>query len=65
MLDLGKITGEKEMKYIALSLLLIVILFLTSCAAVTGSIDFGFIKIPTFLILGVIIIYVIYRRNHK
>jgi MFS-type transporter involved in bile tolerance (Atg22 family) len=53
------------MKYILIGLSLVSLLFLSSCGAITGSIDFGFIKIPTFLILGVIIVYIIYRRNHK
>ena len=53
------------MKYLILVGLLSCLLFLTSCGAVTGSIDLGFVKIPMILVFAAIIIYIIYRRNHK
>ena len=53
------------MKKWLLVLLIVPLLFLTSCTAVTGTIDFGFIKIPSFLILGAIVVYIIYKKNHK
>jgi len=53
------------MKLVILALLILGTLFLSSCGAVTGTINFGFIKIPSIFILGAIVIYIIYKRNHK
>ena len=53
------------MRLILLALLLLTTVFMTGCGAVTGSLDFGFIKIPMIFVFGAIIVYIIYRRNHR
>lgn len=53
------------MKYVFLAAILAATVFLSSCGAVTGTIDFGSIKIPSIFILGGLVIYIIYKRNHK
>jgi MFS-type transporter involved in bile tolerance (Atg22 family) len=53
------------MKLVILVGLLAGTLLLSSCGAVTGTIDFGFIKIPSILILGGLVFYIIYKRNHR
>lgn len=53
------------MKLLILAVMLTSLLLLTSCGAIGGTIDFGFIKVPSFLILGVIVFYIIYKRGHK
>jgi hypothetical protein len=53
------------MKYVFMVTLLVSVLLLSSCGAVTGTIDFGFIKIPSIFILGALVVYIIYKRNHK
>lgn len=53
------------MKYILLIISLASILMLSSCGMLGGTIDFGFLKIPTILIFAVIIIYAIHRRNSR
>lgn len=53
------------MRLILLGLMLIAMLGLTSCGAITGTIDFGFIKIPAVLILVVIVFFIIRKRMNK
>ena len=53
------------MKLLILGIIVASLLFLTSCGVASGSIDFGFIKVPSILILGVIVFYIIYKRGHK
>lgn len=53
------------MKIILIILSILSMSLLTSCTAMQGSIDLGFIKIPMFIVFAAIIIYIIYRRNHR
>ena len=54
------------MKYLLFALLLLApLLLLTSCGVVSGTVDFGFIKIPSILILVVILVVFFIRRKKK
>ena len=53
------------MRYILLVLMLVPLLLLSSCGMMGGAVDFGFIKVPMIFIFAAIILYIIYRRNHR